>query len=177
MPLDRRGTVLLIVDLQEGLLPVIAGGERILAEAIALARAARALGVPMLVTTRDAARLGATHPALLAESPAGAAIDRMSFSSFGSRELVGRLRQWPARRQLLVCGTESHVCVVATVLGARRRGYDIVVARDAVGSIAEENRQRGLRRMARAGATLASTVAILAELAADPTPLEAQPGS
>lgn len=164
MRADRERAVLLVVDLQEGLLSVLSDPAAVARHATLLLRAARELAIPVLVTTRDLSLLGAALPSALAEAPGVEPIDKTSFSAFGSPVLVARLRAWAGRRQLLVCGAESHVCVVRTVLGARRRGYEVFVAADAVGAIAEENRRRGLRRMERAGAALRPTVDLIAEL-------------
>ncbi len=83
---------------------------------------------------------------------------------FGSEDFTARLATLPGRDQLLVAGIETHICVAQTVLGALARGYRVHLAADAVGSRRPEDRERGRRRMERAGAVLSGTEMAVYEL-------------
>jgi nicotinamidase-related amidase len=155
---------LVVVDLQERLLPAIEGHERVVRNGVLLLRLAEALDLPVVMTTQYRRGLGATVPEVLAAAPAVEPVDKVSFGCFGSPEFLARLDALGGRDQLLVCGIESHICVTQTVLGALEKGYAVHVASDAVGSRAEENRAVGLRRMERAGALLSSTEMAIYEL-------------
>lgn len=162
--LHPERTALVVVDLQEKLLPAIADRDRILRNSVLLLKLADVLALPVVLTTQYSRGLGPTVPEVLAAAPAVAALDKVSFGCFGSPEFLDRLKALAKRDQLVVAGIESHICVAQTVLGALERGYTVHVASDAVGSRSEENRRVGLGRMERAGALLSSTEMAIYEL-------------
>ena len=157
-------TALVMVDLQEKLLPAIANREAIVRNAVLLLRLADVLALPVLLTTQYSRGLGPTVPEVLAAVPGAAPLDKVSFGCFGNPEFLDRLEALGGRDQLVVAGIESHICVAQTVLGALERGYAVHVASDAVGSRSAENRTVGLGRMERAGALLSSTEMAIYEL-------------
>ena len=159
-------TALVVVDLQEKLFPSISGKERVLRNSLLLLRLARALDLPVTLTTQYSKGLGPTIPEVLAEAPGADALDKVSFGCFGNEAFLARLAQLEGRDQLLVAGIESHICVAQTVLGALEKGYLVHVASDAVGSRSDSNRQIGLSRMERAGALLSSAEMAVYELLA-----------
>jgi nicotinamidase-related amidase len=163
MLLDREQVALVVVDLQEKLWPAIFEKERALRNSILLIRAARALDVPVMLTTQYRKGLGATLPAVLEAAPDVEPIDKLAFGCFGDSAFLERLAQL-GRSQLLVCGIESHICVTQTVLGALDGGRLVHVAGDATSSRTEANWRSGLDRMARAGAVLSSTEMAIYEL-------------
>jgi nicotinamidase-related amidase len=160
--LDAERTALVVVDLQEKLVPAIDDGARVLANTRLLLHLARVLELPVLVTTQYRRGLGDTVAevrALAGES----AIDKTSFGCFGDAGFRARLREL-GRDSLLVAGVESHICVAQTVLGALADGRLVHVAADAVGSRTAENRAIGLARMERAGAVVSSAEMAVYEL-------------
>ena len=154
--LDRGRTVLLVVDLQQKLVPAIADRDVVVRNSLLLLRLARVLELPVVLTTQYAAGLGPTLPEVLAEAPGVVPLDKVSFGCFGDASFLSRLRSFAGRDQLLVAGIESHICVAQTVIGALEAGYQVHVAGDAVGSRTGANREVGLARMERAGALLSS---------------------
>jgi nicotinamidase-related amidase len=155
---------LVVVDLQEKLLPAIAGRERVLRNSVLLLRLAEVLGLPAVLTTQYQRGLGPTVPEVAQAAGGMVPLDKVSFGCFGSPEFLERLAALGGRDQLLVAGIESHICVAQTVLGALEKGYTVHVASDAVGSRTEENRAIGLGRMEKAGALLSSTEMAIYEL-------------
>jgi nicotinamidase-related amidase len=164
--LERERTALVVVDLQEKLLPTIAESERVLHNSLLLLRLAQVLELPVVLTTQYRKGLGATVPEVVAAVPGVEPLDKVSFGCFGSEDFLARLRALGGRDQLLVAGIESHICVAQTVLGALEHGYQVHVASDAVGSRGESNRQVGLSRMERAGALVSSAEMAVYELLA-----------
>jgi len=152
--LRPEGTALVVVDIQEKLLPVIAGRERILAGCRTLLHLAAVLELPVILTTQYRKGLGPFLPEL-AELAGVEPLDKVAFSCFGSDAFRDRLRE-TGRRQLLVAGIESHICVTQTALGAIEEGFSVHVLADAVGSRLEDNHRIGLGRMERAGALISS---------------------
>ena len=157
-------TALVVVDLQEKLLPAVANGERVLRNSVLLLELADVLALPVVLTTQYSRGLGPTVAEVHAAARGVAPLDKVSFGCFGSPEFLDRVKGLGVRDQLVVAGIESHICVAQTVLGALERGYTVHVASDAVGSRSEENRSVGMGRMERAGALLSSTEMAIYEL-------------
>jgi nicotinamidase-related amidase len=163
-PLDPAACALLVIDIQEKLLPPVFEKERLLRNAQLLIRTAGILHLPTIATTQYARGLGDTVPQVKALLPQSA-IDKQEFSCFGSDVFCSLLKRLPGQRNtLLLCGMESHICVMQTALGALREGYLVHVASDAVSSRTEWNWKTGLERMRAAGAVISSTEMMIYEL-------------
>jgi nicotinamidase-related amidase len=164
-PLEAERCALIVVDIQEKLLPPIFENTRLLKNSQLLIRLAGILKIPALVTTQYAKGLGNTTPEIASLLPDAQPIDKQMFSCFGSDQFCSLLKRLPGNRNtVLLCGMESHICVMQTALGALREGYIVHVASDAVSSRTEWNWKIGLDRMRAAGAVISSTEMILYEL-------------
>jgi len=164
-PLEAEQCALIVIDMQEKLLPPIWEKERLVRNAQLLIRLAGILKIPALVTTQYAKGLGNTVPDLASMLPDSTPIDKLMFSCFGSDVFCSLLKRLPGQRTtVLLCGMETHVCVMQTALGALRDGYLVHVAADAVSSRTELNWRIGLDRMRAAGAILSSTEMMIYEL-------------
>jgi nicotinamidase-related amidase len=156
---------LIVVDIQEKLLPPIYQKELLVRNSKLLIRLAGILKIPTLMTTQYAKGLGNTVPEIASLLPETQAIDKQMFSCFGSDVFCSVLKRLPGHRNtVLLCGMESHICVTQTALSALREGYLVHVASDAVSSRAEWNWKIGLERMRAAGAVISSTEMIMYEL-------------
>ena len=161
--LRREAACMVMVDVQERLLPAISGAEEIRRNTVKLAAAARALSVPFVYTEQYPRGLGPavqTVRELLSED---CVREKITFSCLGEPSIFESLRA-AGRDTILVCGAEAHVCVCQTVHDCLAAGYRVHVAADAVSSRAPENRALALERMARAGAVVTSTEMALFEL-------------
>src|ERR1700722_1989774 len=164
-PLEADQCALIVVDIQENLLPPIFQKEELVRNAKLLIRAAALLKIPALMSTQYAKGLGQTVPEIASLLPETEAIDKDQFSCFGSDAFCALLQRLPGKRNsLLLCGMESHICVTQTALGALREGYLVHVASDAVSSRTEWNWKIGLDRMRTAGAVISSTEMMIYEL-------------
>ena len=164
--LDPRRAALVVVDLQEKLLPVIDGSERVVRNSLLLMRLAEILKLPVVLTSQYKKGLGEIVPEVRAAAPGVEPLDKVAFGCFGDPAFQDRLRALRGRDQLVVTGIEGHICVCQTVLGALEKGYDVHVAGDAVGSRTAENYRVGLARMEREGALLSSAEMAIYELLA-----------
>jgi len=163
--LEAERCALLVVDIQEKLLPPIFHKEQLVRNSKLLIRAADALKIPAIVSTQYARGLGKTVPEVACLLPETEAIDKDQFSCFGSEVFCTLLKRLPGNRNtLLLCGMESHICVMQTALAALREGYLVHVASDAVSSRTEWNWKIGLERMRGAGAVISSTEMMIYEL-------------
>ena len=156
-------TLLVIVDLQAKLLPVIPNRARVIGTCRLLLQVATTMELPVLLTTQYAKGLGPIVPEILAEAPTASRLDKTSFGCFGDDAFTAAVEA-AGRDQLLVAGIETHICVAQTVLGAFERGFEVHVATDAVGARTEGNHHVGLARMYRAGAVLSSAEMAIYEL-------------
>jgi nicotinamidase-related amidase len=164
-PLEADQCALIVVDMQEKLLPPIWEKERLVRSVQLLVRLAGILKIPALVTTQYAKGLGNTVPEIASMLPDAPPIDKLMFSCFGSDVFCSLLKRMPGpRTTVLLCGIESHICVMQTAMGALREGYLVHVVSDAVSSRAELNWRIGLDRMRAAGAILSSTEMMIYEL-------------
>jgi len=156
---------LVVIDIQQKLLPPIFQREQLVRNSQLLIRAAGILKIPALLSTQYAKGLGGTVPEITSLLPQTEAIDKTLFSCFGSDTFCALLKRLPGQRNtLLLCGMESHICVTQTALGALRDGYLVHVASDAVSSRTEWNWKVGLERMRAAGAVISSTEMMIYEL-------------
>ncbi|MGC2109633.1 MAG: hydrolase [Candidatus Korobacteraceae bacterium] len=164
-PLEAEHCALLVVDIQEKLLPPIFNKDALVKNSQLLIRLAKILSIPVVVTTQYKKGLGGVVPeiaSLLADVPT---LDKLEFSCFASDPFRSQLKSLPGNRNtVLLCGMEAHICVMQTALGALGEGYLVHVASDAVGSRAEWNWKIGLDRMKAAGAVISSTEMMMYEL-------------
>lgn len=161
--LDRTQTGLLVVDIQERLLPAIYEKERVVQNAIRLAKGAGVLKVPIFVTEQYRKGLGATVPEVASAITGFAPMEKTAFSACGADGLMLALDSMRVR-QVVLCGIESHVCVLQTCLDLLDSGLRPYVVADAVSSRTPDNYRLGLDRMRDAGAVIASTEMVLFEL-------------
>jgi nicotinamidase-related amidase len=164
-PLEAERCALVVVDIQQKLLPPIFNKETLVKNSQLLVRLAKILSIPVMPTTQYSKGLGSIVPeiaSLLTDVPA---VDKLEFSCFGSDQFRSGLKSLPGNRNtVLLCGMEAHICVMQTALGALNEGYLVHVASDAVGSRAEWNWTIGLDRMKAAGAVISSTEMMMYEL-------------
>jgi len=164
-PLEAEQCALIVVDIQQKLLPPIFNKETLVKNSQLLVRLAKIVAIPIMMTTQYSKGLGATVPEVASLLPDVTAIDKLEFGCFGSDVFRAGLKALPgSRNTLLLCGMETHICVMQTALGALNDGYLVHVASDAVSSRSEWNWRIGLDRMRAAGAVISSTEMMMYEL-------------
>jgi isochorismate hydrolase len=151
MLLERTKSLLLLVDMQERLVPAMADAADVTQRCGVLLRAAYELGVPILASEQYPKGLGPTLPAL-AEF-ATRRLEKVEFSAYANAGIREELKR-AGQSQLILAGVEAHVCVLQTGLELIDAGYQVFVVADAVASRRAESREVALHRIARAGATL-----------------------
>jgi nicotinamidase-related amidase len=160
LKLDRTKAVMLLVDVQERLVPAMPPDTyaRLLKYAKALIGTAKELDIPVLATEQYRKGLGALVKELADLLPTPAT-EKVHFSCAADPTFAAALES-TRRRQVIVFGMETHVCVFQTVRDLVEKGYEVHVCADAVSSRTEEHRRVGLELCREAGATvnLAETV-------------------
>ena len=160
----RRATAaLVVVDIQERLLPAIFEKERVVQNALRLIQGAAALQVPVFVTEQYRKGIGPTVSEVAAVVPGFAPREKLAFSACGAAGFVEALKA-SDRADIILCGIEAHVCVCQTCLDLVDRGFRVFVVADAISSRTTENHRLAIERMAAAGAVIASTEMVLFEL-------------
>lgn len=166
MKLDRNDTVLVVIDAQERLMPVIHGTDVVARNLERLVRGCHVLGIPALLTEQYPKGLGPTIPSLrtaFEETSGYRPIEKTSFSAMGSDPFAAQLAALQ-RNHVLIAGVETHVCVHQTVLDLLAMGTSVTLIADALSSRTPENKDIALRRMTSEGAKLSSTEMALFEL-------------
>jgi len=161
--IKRAQAVVLVVDLQEKLLPAMHEPDRVLQNAVRLAKGAQILKVPVWVTEQYRKGLGATVAELAEAIPGFAPLEKMAFSALGADGLRRRFRDMNVQ-QAIICGIEAHVCVAQTCLDLLEIDLQPFVVADAVSARNPEDCRMGLERMRHAGAVIVSTEMALFEL-------------
>ncbi len=160
--LQADSTLLVVIDIQDALARAMHDAKQLIAGAVKLARGMKVLDVPAIFTEQNPAGLGPTVPPLaevLEEQP----ITKRAFSCCGAPAFVQAVEA-AGRKQIVLCGIESHVCVYQTAVDLLARGCEVQVAGDAVSSRTEANKQVGLDKMRAAGAGVTSVETALFEL-------------
>ncbi len=158
--IDRQGTCLVLIDIQEKLFPLMRERELLLENTLRLSRSAEILGLPVVVTEQK--KLGPTLPQIMELMPGARPIEKTSFDAFRCKPFRERIESL-APRTIVLAGIEAHICVTQTALHALP-GLRVHVISDAVAARLPGNRRVGLDRMSAAGVTVSSTEMFLFEL-------------
>ncbi|MCX7935046.1 MAG: hydrolase [Planctomycetota bacterium] len=163
--LCREDAALVVIDMQEKLLPKIAEQERVLANCCLLIEGAKRLEVPILLTEQYPKGLGPTVKAIADLLAAAPRLEKMTFSCGRSDAFLEALESVD-REQIVLCGIEAHVCVLQTALDLRDEGWQVHVPYDAIGSRNDANRLAAIERMRAAGIIITTAESVLFELLA-----------
>lgn len=171
MLIRRQDSLLLVVDLQARLAPAIFESERVVANSVRLLGAARQLDVPAFVSEQYVQGLGpsleAVRLAALGEAPAGpgkvARFFEKTHFSCAAEPGVLELLQSARRPQVVLTGTETHVCVLQTAFGLLAAGFEVFLVADAASSRTADNRQAAIERMRAGGIRIVTTEMVLFE--------------
>jgi nicotinamidase-related amidase len=159
LTIDRERSALLIIDFQQRLMPAIEDGAAAVANARRLLQAAEMLHVPILFTEHNAGGLGPTV-AELADFADGCLAHKVTFDACRMAGFLDRLED---RRDIVVAGCETHVCVMQTALGLLDAGRRVWLVRDAVGSRRSESKESAVSRLAKHGAEIVTTEMVVFE--------------
>ncbi len=158
--LSAESSLLLVIDLQEKLLPAMRNAGLLLDRIERLLDGAALFDVSIVGTEQYPRGLGGTVPAIAAKL--GTPFEKLAFSGCGATGLSAELAR-RGRLQIVVCGIETHVCVQQTALDLIAAGYDVQVPVDALSSRRELDHRIALDRMDRCGATMTTVEAVLFE--------------
>ncbi len=152
--LSPADTALLVIDVQEKLVPMILDGGVLVRNIAFLLDAANLIQIPMLCTEQYPRGLGSTVSPLIEKLPER--LDKVAFSCCAVPKIVESLHR-EARPKVVLCGIEAHVCVLHTALDLLAHDFRVYVVADAVGSRSAIDREVALRRLEQAGAVLTTS--------------------
>ena len=162
MLIRRDDSLLLLVDLQEKLAPAIFDSERVIANSVRLLEGARQLGVPAFVSEQYVRGLGPSVAAIRTAAMDAHFFEKTHFSCAAEPGVIDMLRA--ARRpQVILTGTETHVCVLQTAFGLLGAGFEVFLVADAASSRTPENRNAAIERMRAAGIQIVTSEMVLFE--------------
>lgn len=166
---DRGDLVLVVIDIQERLAAAMTRREQVVSSASRLARAAALLGAPIMVTRQYPKGLGSTVESLesvimeLAHRGARVtSVDKTAFCCAAEDEFVEALSA-TGRRQVVIVGMETHICVAQTALALAGNGYQVQVVADACCSRRDEDHAVALDRMRAAGVIVTTSESVMYE--------------
>ncbi|MDH3714582.1 MAG: isochorismatase family protein [Gammaproteobacteria bacterium] len=160
--MDARTSLLLLVDIQERLAPVLPDIDWITANSVTLLTAAERLAVPVLATEHCADKIGPTITAVRERIADGLVVHKTYFSAHAEPEIAARLASLH-RPQVIVVGIEAHVCVLQTTLDLQGSGYTCHLVEDATGSRSAPDKQAAVSRMRDQGVQIVTTEMVLFE--------------
>ena len=158
--LQRDRSALVVIDMQERLMPAIAEGDAVTHAAGILIEAARHLEVPVVVTEQYPKGLGSTIDAISGRLPNDAAVvEKLTFSAARNHDFGAQIDVFKAggRDHIVVCGVESHVCVMQTAADLDAQGCTVHIVADACGSRAPASKDAALARFGALGISRVTT--------------------
>ncbi len=159
MLLKREDMAAAAIDYQERLMPVMYEKEELLARSVILLKGLRELGIPIYLTQQYTRGLGMTVPEITEAAGTEAYLEKISYSA--AEELIPKLGD---RRTVTICGIESHICVLQTVIALKEKGYTPVLVTDCISSRKPRDLEMALERAKMEGAVLTTYEALLFEI-------------
>ncbi len=153
-------SVLVVIDVQEKLMPVIADKQQVADNIVRLTAFAEIVGLPVIVTEQQ--KLGPTLAVIARQLPGLSPLSKIHFNCFCNDEFKERIHHL-SRRVILLAGVEAHICVAQTALYGLK-DHSVHVITDAISSRSPHNRQTAIGRMLQAGVTITSTEMLIYEL-------------
>lgn len=162
MLLTAEHSLLMLIDLQSKLAPAIHNNAEVEQHCRWLVEVARELAMPVLATEQYPQGLGVTVPTLLSLLKSEEILEKIHFSAAQEPHIQAALAD-SGRRQIVLCGTETHVCVLQTALDLISAGYQVFVVAEACGSRRDSDKQLALGRLQQAGAVIVSREMVVFE--------------
>lgn len=162
MLLRKDDSILLLIDVQEKLTPLVQQAQALINACVWMLKLAHRLQVPVLVSEQYSKGLGATLPSLLACLPDHNPVEKVYFSCMQDPNYPTRLKAFH-KKQVVLIGIETHVCVLQTALDLIDHGYEVFVVVDAVSSRHELDYKYALKRMKQCGAHLVTAEMVFFE--------------
>jgi nicotinamidase-related amidase len=163
MRIKREDSIAVVIDVQKKLFPFISENEKLSANIVRLIKGLKALGIEIIVTVQYSKGLGDTIEPVQEALGDFKHIEKMSFSCCGFDDFTEVLKK-SGKKNVIVCGIESHVCVLQTVIDLLENDFKPVLIEDCVSSRNLNDKKIAVERMRQAGAAISTYESILFEL-------------
>lgn len=163
MRIKRENCIGLVIDIQEKLFPVMTENEALLANCKKLVEGLQILNIPVGITQQYTKGLGATIGEISSLFAPFSYIEKKSFSCLDEPLFANYLAK-SGKTNVLICGIESHVCVLQTAIDLKENGYEPVVVADCISSRHLFEKQIALQRFNQEGIRISTVESILFEL-------------
>lgn len=160
--LDRDRVLGLAIDFQDKLFPVMKDKEELESNLIKLCKGLEVLKLPIMVTQQYTRGLGHTIDSLKAVIEDFSYYEKDGFSALEGKILTDLEKS--GRKQIVLFGIETHICVQQTAMGLLERGYEVYLAADCCSSRRDLDKKLALANMRRAGCFVTSTESILFDI-------------
>lgn len=162
--LSKKDVVFAFIDIQDRLLKAISNNDEVVKNAKVLAKIANMLELESLFTVQYPHGLGYTNKEVKAPLDEKIEFPKLYFSAYDDKEINSEIKKLK-KRQFIVCGIESHICVLQTVRSLLSSGYEVFLVEDAVGSRNGNNSKNAIEQMREMGAVITNTESVLFDLA------------
>ena len=161
---EAERSLLLVIDIQTRLAAAVPDKprEQLFRHVGMLGQAAQLLEVPVIYTEQYPAGLGHTETEVLEHLPDSKPIEKTCFSCVQADDFIGTLSRH-ARKQVILCGIETHVCVLQTAFQLMQHGYQVFVVEDAVASRHKHRHKNAIARMRQGGIIITNTESVMFE--------------
>ena len=163
MRILKEDTIALIVDFQEKLMPVMAYKKELEARTTILMKGLKALEVPMIITQQYTKGIGMSIPSVFEAAETEEYFDKVTFSCYEDENIMKAIDDFGCKN-VLVCGIESHICVLQTCIDLKAAGYNPILVTDCISSRKLSDKEVALIRAQQEGILLTTSEAILFEL-------------
>ncbi len=158
MRIEREHAAAIVVDYQEKLVPVMSDKDILLHNSCILLEGLKTLDVPMVITQQYTKGLGMTVREITEATGTAEYIDKISFTAYDCvKDKIS------AKKYIIVCGIEAHICVLQTVIDLKEAGFVPVLVEDCISSRKESDKQVALERARQEGAIVTTYESLLFE--------------
>lgn len=156
-------TCAMVIDMQERLMPAMWNREACEARAAMVMKGLRILDIPMMITQQYTKGLGSSVPSVYEAAGTTDYYEKNAFSCCQNEQIMGALKEMD-RKNILIMGTEAHVCTLLTCIDLKAAGFQPVMVVDALASRRESDMKIGIQRAMQEGVLVTTSEAILFEL-------------
>ena len=155
-------TLLLIVDMQKKLISNIKGNQLLIFNIQKLIDTCKLMNVRIAITEQNPLKLGMTLESIL-DNNEYPKFEKMEFSCSKNKNFINYINKYDFKN-IIVCGIESHICILQTSIDLLRKGFNILIPRDAIGSRNEIDNDTAFLRLILSGAVASTTESLICEL-------------
>lgn len=156
-------TIVLVIDFQERLMPVIDKKEEVIQKSALLLKGLNLLKIPCIITQQYTKGLGETVTLVTEAAERYTLYEKVTFSAYENED-IRQFIQKHTKKNIIVCGAEAHICVLQTVIDLCNAGYQVLLVENCIGSRKEEDKKTALQRAVYEGAIITTYEAVLFEL-------------